>query len=96
MKPKKKNTKLNYLSSNVIRSLYLIKLNPIHFSSEKKIFSRSSSIPAVYKNQEVLINKGKGFSAKYINTWSIGFKFGELTWNRKLALYKSKQKKKKK
>jgi ribosomal protein S19 len=26
----------------------------------------------------------------------IGFKFGEFTWNRKLALYKAKQLKKKK
>lgn len=26
----------------------------------------------------------------------VGFKFGEFTWNRKIALYKAKQKKKKK
>ena len=92
----KKNSKLKYYSTSVIRSLYLIKLNPIHFSSEKKVYSRSSNIPNLYKNIEVNIHYGKSFKIKIFNKWNIGFKFGEFTWNRKLALYKAKQLKKKK
>lgn len=94
--PLKRSTRLNYLSAKVLRSLYLIKLSPIHHSSEKKVFSRGSAIPNAYLNQEVVIHRGRGFNSRYVNQWMIGFKFGEFTWNRKPALYKAKQKKKKK
>ena len=93
---KKKSNKLNYFSSQVIRSVYLIKLSDIHHTSEKKIFSRGSKIPRAYNNHEVVIHRGNKLKVKNINSWIIGFKFGEFTWNRKIAMYKSKQKKKKK
>ena len=92
---KKRKNKLNYLAPNVLRSVYLVSLNPINHNAEKKIYSRGSCIPPVYVNQEVVISKGRGFKVKYVNRWMLGFKFGEFTWNRKLALYKAKQKKKK-
>ena len=92
----KKSSKLNYLSPHILRSTYLIKMNPIHHSTEKKIFSRGSKIPYVYNNCEAVIHRGNKFKTYYINPWVIGFKFGEFTWNRKIALYKAKQKKKKK
>ena len=92
----RKTTKLNYLSSHVFRSLYLIKLSPIHHTSEKKIFSRGSAIPHAYSRFEVVIHRGNRFRTKYVNAWMVGFKFGEFTWNRKIALYKAKQKKKEK
>lgn len=92
---KKNNNKLNYLSPNVLRSVYLISLNSINQNVEKKIYSRGSCIPPIYTNQEVLISKGRGLKLKYINRWMVGFKFGEFTWNRRIALYKAKQKKKK-
>jgi ribosomal protein S19 len=93
---KKRTRKLNYIAPNVLRSIYLIALNPIHHNAEKKIYARGSCIPPLYQNQEVSIHKGKGFKIKRINRWVIGFKFGEFTWNRKIALYKAKMKKKKK
>lgn len=92
---KKRKNKLNYLSPNVLRSVYLVSLNPINHNAEKKIYARGSCIPEIYVNQEVVISKGRGFRTKYINRWMTGFKFGEFTWNRKIALYKAKQKKKK-
>ena len=92
---KKRKNKLNYLSPNVLRSVYLVSLNPINHNAEKKIYARGSCIPEIYLNQEVVISKGRGFRTKYINRWMTGFKFGEFTWNRKIALYKAKQKKKK-
>ena len=92
----KRSSKLNYLSPQVIRSVYLIKLNPMHHFSEKRIFSRGSKIPALYDGHELVIHRGNKYKVRYSNKWITGFKFGEFTWNRKIALYKAKQKKKKK
>lgn len=78
-KPIKKTSKLNYLSASVLRSVYLIKLNPIHHSSEKRIYSRGSCIPRVYKGFEIVIHRGRGFNIRYVNEWMFGFKFGEFT-----------------
>ena len=64
--PKKKSNKLNYLSAQVLRSVYLIKLNPIHHSSEKKIYSRGSRIPHVYKGCEIVVHRGRGFNSRYV------------------------------
>ena len=58
---------LNYFSPNVLRSIYLIQLNPIHHSSEKKIHARSSCIPKLYENFEVVVHRGKGYKCRYIN-----------------------------
>ena len=63
----KKSSKLNYLSSHVLRSLYLIKLSPIHHTSEKKIFSRGSIIPRAYSGFEVVIHRGNKFRVKQVN-----------------------------
>lgn len=93
--PLKKKSKLNYFAPHILRSLYLIKLNPIHNFSEKRLFTRSSKIPYLYCNKEVLIHRGNYFKQKRINMWNVGFNFGVFTWNRKLAIYKRKQKKKK-
>ena len=54
-----KNSKLNYLAPNVLRSVYLISLSPIHHSSEKKVFARGSCIPKVYESFELLFIKVK-------------------------------------
>lgn len=93
---KKTKAKLNYFGPNVLRSIYLISSNPIHHNSEKKVYSRGSCIPKIYEGTEIVIHKGKGYKSRYVNRWMVGFKFGEFTWNRKIALYKAKQKKKKK
>jgi len=77
--PMKKTNKLNYLSANVLRSVYLIKLNPIHHSSEKKVYSRGSCIPRAYNNCEIVVHRGRGFNTRYVNEWMLGFKFGEFT-----------------
>ena len=93
--PFKKKSKLNVISPQVLRSLYLIKLNPIHSFSERRIFARGSKIPRLFINKEILIYKGNSFKTKRVNQWNVGFNFGEFTWNRKLAIYKKKQQKKK-
>jgi ribosomal protein S19 len=75
----KKQRKLNYLAPSLLRSVFLIKSNPIHNFSEKKVFARSSRIPNLYSNQEVLIYNGRRFKQKCINKWCKGYRFGEFT-----------------
>ena len=91
----KKISKINYLSYKIWRLNYLFKVNPFYSKKEKKIFNRSSVIPNFFLKNEILIYNGKVFSKKTITKWSRGFKLGELTWNRKLAIFKKKSIKKK-
>nr|YP_010049546.1 ribosomal protein S19 [Strombidium cf. sulcatum]QPL15951.1 ribosomal protein S19 [Strombidium cf. sulcatum] len=92
----KKKAKLNYFAPNVWRSMYLIEVNPINRMREKKIYTRSSVLPVTYLKSEILIYSGKKWTKKFVNKWMVGHKVGEFTWNRKYALYKAKQLKKKK
>lgn len=78
------------------KKIYLYNRHPVFINAEKKIYSRSSIIPNLFQNTTVKIYSGKSWHTRNINKWMVGFKFGEFTWNRKLALYKSKQLKKKK
>ena len=78
------------------KKIFLYRKYPIFKNAEKKIFSRCSIIPKIFINSGVKIYSGKSWHKRIINKWMIGFKFGEFTWNRKLALYKAKQLKKKK
>lgn len=75
--------------------MYLIVSNPIHANAEKRLRTRSSTIPSIYTYSEILIHSGKRWHLKKITPWLVGFKVGEFTWNRRLALYKAKQLRKK-
>lgn len=90
-----KSTKLNYFSPKIWRIMYLIKTNSVHHTSEKRLRTRSSVIPITFLNHEIIIYTGNKWTTRHVNPWNVGFKFGEFTWNRKYALFKSKTKKKK-
>lgn len=96
LKNKNLFNKLNFCSSYFWKKIYLYNKYPLFKNAEKKIFSRSSIIPKSFNFLAVKIYSGKSWHKRIINKWMIGFKFGEFTWNRKLALYKAKQLKKKK
>lgn len=96
LKNKNLSNKLNFCSSYFWKKIYLYNKYPLFKNAEKKIFSRSSIIPQTFNLLAVKIYSGKSWHKRIINKWMIGFKFGEFTWNRKLALYKAKQLKKKK
>lgn len=74
----------------------MIKENELNRSREKRIYDRSSTIPFMFSGSVVKIYTGRYFNRRFLNPWVVGFKFGELTWNRKVAVYKVKQLKKKK
>jgi ribosomal protein S19 len=88
--------RLNYFSENMWRNVFLYQKNPIFKISEKRIYNRSSRIPKILINYNVCIHSGKIWNTRFVTKWMVGFKFGEFTWNKKVALYKAKQLKKKK
>lgn len=98
MKFIKNNFKKNlvFMSPYFWKKIFLYKKYPIFKNAEKKIMSRSSIIPKILNKTTINIYSGKSWHKRIVNYWMIGFKFGEFTWNRKLALYKAKQLKKKK
>jgi len=91
-----KTYNMAYISSTTWRQTFLMTDNPLHRKKEKYIYDRSTTISSLYVGMRVHIYSGKKFYTKFINRWMVGFKFGEFVWNRKLALYKAKQLKKKK
>jgi ribosomal protein S19 len=88
--------RLNYFSNSIWRKIFLYRKSPIFKTSEKFIYDRSSKIPKILIGYNVNIYSGKIWNKRLINKWMVGFKFGEFTWNKKIALYKAKQLKKKK
>lgn len=91
-----KSYNMAYISATTWRQTVLMTDNPLHRKKEKYIYDRSTTISPLYVGMRVNIYSGRKFFTKFINRWMIGFKFGEFVWNRKLALYKAKQLKKKK
>lgn len=91
-----KNNKLIFCSPFIWKKIFFFKESHVFKLSEKLIYTRSSVIPKIFTNLNVKIYSGKNWNEKKINRWMIGFKFGEFMWNRKIALYKAKQLKKKK
>jgi ribosomal protein S19 len=78
------------------RKIFLIKYNNLHHKKKKVVFDRSSTVPITFTRYSVWIYAGKKLKPCFITRWMVGFKFGEFTWNRRLALYKAKQLRKKK
>lgn len=91
-----KSYNLAYISSTTWRQTFLMTEYPLHRRREKYIYDRSTTISPLYVGLRVNIYSGRKFYTKFVNKWMVGFKFGEFVWNRKLAMYKAKQLRKKK
>lgn len=76
--------------------MYLIGSNKVYTNLVKKLFSSTSVIPSILIGYEVFIYSGLRWLLRTLSRWSVGYKLGTLTWNRKIALYKLKLLKKKK
>ena len=90
-----KTYKSVHASASTWRKVFLVKNNPLYEAYEKKIYDRSSTVLWLFKGERIRIYSGRRFFTRVVNRWMVGFKFGEFTWNRKIALYKAKQLKKK-
>jgi len=88
------SNKIQFCSPYMWKKIFLFKKSFVFKMIERKIFNRSSIIPSAFLNLTVKIHAGKRWHIRLVNRWMIGFKFGEFTWNRKIALYKAKQLKK--
>lgn len=75
--------------------MYLSSITEIHKGTDKRLRARSSTIPTTFVNSNIIIYTGAKWRKKRVTTWLVGFKVGEFTWNRRLALYKAKQLRKK-
>lgn len=91
----KKTCKISYAAAGTWRQIFLNQSNDVWISQNKFIHERSSTITPMYTYTRVRIYTGRGFTIRHVYPWMVGFKFGEFTWNRKLALYKAKQLRKK-
>lgn len=89
-----KTNKLYFCSPNIWKKIFLFKKNSMFKINEKFFYNRSSVIPGIYRDSNVFIYSGHIWHTRFVTRWMVGFKFGEFTWNRKLALYKAKQLKK--
>ena len=88
--------KLNHAAAGTWRRIFLVHGNEVFRPKDKIIYDRHSTIPYMLIGSKVKIYAGSRFHSRIIGKWMIGYKFGEFSWTRKLALYKAKQLRKKK
>ena len=88
--------KVNYAHAATWRKVFLLTDNQVFHAKTKRIYDRHSVISTAFVGSKVHIYSGCRFHIRYVNRWMVGFKFGEFSWTRKLALYKAKQLRKKK
>lgn len=92
----KKTFKINHASTSTWRKIFLVYGNDVFEPKDKVVYDRHSTIPNLFVGSKIKIFAGARFHTRIINRWMVGYKFGEFSWTRKLALYKAKQLKKKK
>ena len=93
---KNKTFKFNHVAPSTWRKIFLVHDNEVFKPKDKVIFDRHSTVPSMFVGSKVKIYAGSRFHTRIITRWMVGYKFGEFSWTRKLALYKAKQLKKKK
>jgi ribosomal protein S19 len=91
-----KKSRPQYYSAGVWRLMHLISGNAVHHTREKRLYTRATTVPSVFVGYEIVVHSGKRWHRRRVNQWMVGFKAGEFTWNRKYALFKAKQLRKKK
>lgn len=96
MNVRRLKNKLLFCSRDIWRNIFLCKKSIVFKAREKLIYHRASVIPKIFTNYEISVYSGKKWVKRHVTRWMIGYKFGEFTWNKKIARYKAKQLKKKK
>jgi ribosomal protein S19 len=93
---RKKSFKILFCAPIIWKKIFFFKKSPVFKASEKFFYNRSSIIPKIYQKCNIYIYNGKIWNTRFVNRWMVGFKLGEFTWNKKPAIYKAKQLRKKK
>ena len=96
--PSKHNqtAKLHYFSKTTLRKVFLLTTNPLYQAREQDFQDKASTIPSMMVGLRLRVYTGCRWKKKHVSKWAVGFKFGEFVSTRRVALYKAKQKKKKK
>jgi len=91
------NNKISFCSPLVWRKIYIFRFKPywLKDSSRKNLFERGTIIPKCFINQRIYLHSGKTLRRRWVNRWMVGFMAGEFVWNRRRAIYKAKQIRKK-
>lgn len=92
----KKTYKFAHVGPNTWRQIFLHLSSEVIEEQDKFVHERSSTITPLLSQSRLKIHMGRGYISRNLSPYMIGFKFGEFTWNRKIALYKAKQLRKKK
>ena len=92
----RKSYKIPHVGPNTWRQIYLHIANEVIEEQDKFIHERRSTVTPLLASTGMRIYNGKTYTKIMFTPYSVGFKFGEFTWNRKMALYKAKQLRKKK
>ena len=91
-----KTYKISHVGPNTWRQIFLHVSSEVLEEQDKFIHERCSTITPLLSQSRLKILMGRGYIARNLSSYMIGFKFGEFTWNRKIALYKAKQLRQKK
>jgi len=92
----KKTYKIAHVGPNTWRQIFLHVSSDVIGEQDKFVHERCSTITPLLAQGRMRIYTGRTYITRNMSDYMIGFKFGEFTWNRKIALYKAKQLKKKK
>lgn len=96
LEPQKKTFKINYSERSYTRRIFFLHSNAKYKFYSNTFFDRNSTITNSLVGLRIKIYSGNKSHHRIITKWMVGFKIGEFSWTRKLALYKAKQLKKKK
>jgi len=88
--------KIKFFAADVWKTIWVFKKKKLPELPTRSWYSRSSVVPRLFAGYCLRIHTGRRWKERFISKWAVGFKFGALTWNRKPAIYKAKQMRKKK
>ena len=91
-----KTYKIAHVGPNTWRQIFLHISSEVLEEQDKFLHERCSTITPLLSTSRLKIHMGRGYIARNLTPYMVGFKFGEFTWNRKIALYKAKQLRQKK
>ena len=91
-----KTYKFSHVGPTTWRQIFLHVTSDILEDHDKFVHERSSTITPILSESRMKIHMGRGYIFRKLSKYSVGYKFGEFTWNRQLALYKAKQMRRKK
>ena len=77
------------------KKIFLVSYDRLLKANLRYLAIKSSTIPYLLTGKKYIVWKGNRWQVIWLSCWTVGYKFGEFVWTRRLAVYKAKQKRKK-